>query len=131
MNQDDKFDYTYSAPTESERREIEDIKKQYAAAPEKEDKLEMLRRMNKRVTQPPLIVALIIGIAGTLVMGLGMTMVLEWNILVWGVVVGLAGVAIAAVAYPVYKAFLHRNKRKYGARIIELSDELLHREEQR
>lgn len=120
-----KFDYSYSAPTEDERREIEDIKRQYVAPPQKEDKLEKLRKLNGRVTKPPLIMCLIMGIFGILVFGLGMTMVLEWNLLAWGIVVGVTGAAVAGVSYPVYKALLKRNKAKYGQRIIELSNELL------
>lgn len=48
-----KFDYTYSAPTESERREIESIKKLYSPPQEKENKLEDLCRLNNRVIKPP------------------------------------------------------------------------------
>lgn len=129
MNDEYKFNYSYSAPNESERREIESIKKQYISAPKKEDKLERLRDLNKRVMQPPLIISLTIGIVGTLVMGVGLTMVLEWNIVAWGVMTGILGAAIAASAYPIYKAILNRNKRKYGERIIELSDDLLNAKE--
>lgn len=130
MNDEYKFNYSYSAPNESERREIESIKKQYISAPKKEDKLERLRDLNKRVMQPPLIISLTIGIVGTLVMGVGLTMVLEWNIVAWGVMTGILGAAIAASAYPIYKAILNRNKRKYGERIIELSDDLLNAKEE-
>lgn len=130
MNDEYKFNYSYSAPNESERREIESIKKQYISAPKKEDKLERLRDLNKRVMQPPLIISLTIGIVGTLVMGVGLTMVLEWNIVAWGVMTGILGAAIAASAYPIYKAILNRNKRKYGKRIIELSDDLLNAKEE-
>lgn len=130
MNDEYKFNYSYSAPNESERREIESIKKQYVSAPKKEDKLERLRDLNKRVMQPPLIISLTIGIVGTLVMGVGLTMVLEWNIVAWGVMTGILGAAIAASAYPIYKAILNRNKRKYGERIIELSDDLLNAKEE-
>ena len=125
MNNDDKFSYTYSAPNEAERREIESIKKQYTGEPKQADKLEQLRRLNKLVTLPPLILSIIIGVTGTLVLGAGMTMVLEWDIIIWGVLVGLLGILIAATAYPVYKAVLKRNKKKYGQQIIALSNELL------
>ena len=120
-----KFDYTYSAPTENERREIESIRKRYTPPQENESRLEELRRLNNRVIKPPMIIGWIIGIFGTLVFGAGMTMVLEWDIKVWGIIVGIIGVAIAGVAYPIYKAVLKRNKRKYGQQIIDLSNELL------
>lgn len=131
MQDNEKFDYTYSAPTESERREIESIKKQYTVAPEEESPLENLRNLNKRVTRPPFIAGVLLGIAGTLILGLGMAMVMEWNYMAWGIVVGLLGVAIVAAAYPVYRAVLRRNKRKYGRQIVRLSDELLNNEEKK
>lgn len=125
MSNKDKFNYSYSALNEEERREIESIKKQYISSPKKEDKLQTLRDLNKRVNRLPLIISITIGIAGMLVFGLGMAMVLEWNIIVWGVIAGVLGAAIAAAAYPVYRAVLKRNKRRYGQQIIDLSNELL------
>lgn len=123
-----KFEYSYSAPTEEERREIESIRKQYVSAPEEEGIIR-LRRLNKRVTRPPFVVSFIVGIIGTLILGVGMTMTLEWKIYVWGSVVGIFGIAVAAVAYPIRKAMLKRNKRKYGQEIIALSNELLNANE--
>ena len=37
-----KFNYTYSAPTEEERREIESIRNKYAPQEQTESKLEIL-----------------------------------------------------------------------------------------
>lgn len=128
INNNDKFDYTYSAPTENERREIESIKKQYEFAPKQESKLGELRKLNQRVICPPRIAALTTGIIGALVMGAGMAMIMECNLMVWGVIVGVSGIAIAAAAYPLYRAVLKKNKRKYGRQIIGLSNELLNEE---
>lgn len=130
MNNKDKFDFSYAAPSQQERREIESIKKQYMPTLKKEDKLDELRGLNKKVVQPPSIIGLTVGILGTLIMGVGMTMVLEWGVMAWGITVGVIGVAIAAAAYPIYRAVLGRNKRKYGQKIIELSDELLNTQEE-
>ncbi|MDE6505533.1 MAG: hypothetical protein K2L42_06680 [Clostridia bacterium] len=128
MNDKDKFEYSYTAPTKEERREIERIKNQYIVSEKKEDRLENLRKLNKKVNLPPMVIGLAAGIAGTLIMGLGMAMVMEWGVMVWGVTVGIAGAAVAAVAYPIYRAALNRNKRKYGKQIIDLSNELLNRQ---
>lgn len=125
MSGEDKFDFSYTAPTEAERREIESIKRQYAPQTKEADKLEILRALNKKVTRLPAVLGWALGVAGTLIMGVGMTMVLEWEMMLWGVVAGVLGVAVAAVAYPVRSALLRRNKQKYGARILQLSDELL------
>lgn len=131
MNNKDKFDFSYAAPSEQERREIESIKRQYMPTLKKEDKLDELRGLNKKVVQPPSIIGLTVGILGTLIMGIGITMVLEWSIIVWGIAVGIIGAAIAAAAYPIYRAALGRNKRKYGQKIVELSDELLNTQDER
>lgn len=131
MNNKDKFEFTYAAPSEQERREIESIKRQYMPASKKENKFDELRDLNKKVVQPPSIIGLTVGILGTLIMGTGMAMALELGIMVWGIIVGVIGLAIAAVAYPIYKAVLGRNKRKYGQKIIELSDELLNTQDDR
>ena len=127
MSNENRFEYTYSAPTENERREIESIKKQYVPTQEKEDKLEKLRKLNKRVIQPPMIIGSATGVIGTLVFGLGMAMVLEWGIIVWGVMVGIIGAAFMAVAYSVYCLILRQKKKKYGKQIVELSNELLNK----
>lgn len=131
MNSEDNFKFSYAAPSEQERREIESIKRQYMPASEKEDKLEQLRNLNKKVFQPSQIISLTVGILGTLIMGIGMAMVLEWQVMVWGIIVGIIGMAIAAVSYPIYRAVLARFKRKYAQKIIELSDELLNTNDER
>lgn len=125
MNNDNKkFKYTYAAPTEQERREIDSIRRQYAADGSV-DKLEQLRRLDGKVKNPPKILGIILGIAGILVFGLGLTMVLEWSMAVWGTVVSAVGVVPMALAYPAHQLLLKHNKNKYGQVIVELSDELL------
>ena len=129
----EKFKFTYSAPTENERREIEAIRNQYSSAETAtsgEDKLTKLRRLNKRVNLPPMIFAYCFGVIALLVFGLGMTMVLQWTLYVWGSVVGAFGVALMCITYPIYKAILKRNKMKYGQEIIDLSNELLNQNNQ-
>ena len=67
----DKFNYTYTAPTESERREIEEIRRQYAADGQTDDKLKRLRRLDKLVNFPPRIAAGLTIAAGVLIFGAG------------------------------------------------------------
>ena len=52
-------------------------------------------------------------------------MVLEWNIVLWGVIVSIVGVIPMAIAYPVYKFVLNKYKKRYGDEILKLSDEIL------
>ena len=127
---ENKFVYNYSAPTEEERLEIEDIQKQFVPTATKEDKLTRLRRLNKQVNNPPKIFAYCFGVFATLVFGLGMTMVLQWSLYIWGTIVGVVGASLMGVTYPIYKAILNRNKKRYGQEIIELSNELLNQNNQ-
>ena len=125
MNDSDKFSYTYSAPTEEERREIEDIRRAYAPATESEDKLTKIRTLNERATRPARIAALTLGIGGILLFGLGMSMTLAWELIAGGIVVAVIGILATIVANPVRRVLLKLGKQKYGAEILRLTDELL------
>lgn len=121
----DKFSYTYSAPTQEERREIEEIRRAYMPEAERKDSLARLRALNARAKRPALIGGLTLGIAGVLAFGLGMSMTLVWEMFAGGIAVAAAGLAAAAAARPVYGALFRRGKEKYGAEILRLTDELL------
>lgn len=128
--QGDKFSFVYSAPTEAERREIESIRNQYDPSGRKpQTGIERLRSLNKKVKLFPTVFAYVLGVVGTLVAGVGMTMVLEWGIFVWGCIVSAFGFAVVLVVYPIYRALYKRNKSKYGQEIIDLSNELLNNQD--
>lgn len=130
QEQNNKFEFSYSAPTALERREIESIRAQYEQKqPKAESKLERLRRLDASVRNTATCVALVLGVVGILVFGLGMAMVLEWNLHLWGVIVGVVGVLPMTAAYPAYKLILKKMKEKYGAEILRLAQELLPTEE--
>ena len=121
------FEYTYSAPTEAERREIARIRKQYEVKDEKQIKLERIRKLDSFVQNFSTILALVLGIMGTLIFGLGLSMVLVWDIFVFGIVVCVIGVCPMIAAYPLYVITLKKNKEKYGEEILRLSEELLNK----
>ncbi len=121
---DGKFKYSYSAPTKEERREIEDIRRRYGGNKE-QGSIERLRKLDSAVKNPPMILGLTLGIVGVLVFGTGLTMVLEWSLLAWGVVVMLVGCAMMAAAYPAYNVLYAFNKKKHAEEILNLTDELL------
>ncbi len=127
--QNNQFHYTYSAPTEEERREIESIKREYQ--PREKNDLEQLRALNRKVQNPPVIVALTLGIIGVLIFGLGLTMILEWAIFLFGVIVCIIGAVVAAPAYFVYRHMLKRRKKKYGQKILNLCNALSNESEQK
>jgi len=125
----DKFEYNYSAPTEEERGEIMSIRRFYAPKDESLGDLERLRRLDKKVKTAPLITSISAGVIGVFTFGLGLTFILEWGNPFVGVIVGAAGIALTALAYPIYKAILVRRKQKYAQEILALADKLLGKNE--
>lgn len=131
MNDDNKFSYNYTAPTKNERREIEDIRRRYANNQKEETSLTKLRKLDSKVKNPPMTAGITLGVIGVLIFGLGLTMVLEWNILVWGIAVMIVGCVPIALAYPIYNIIFKKNKAKYGDEILRISEELLNESEPR
>lgn len=120
-----QFNFRYTAPTEEERKEIDSIRRQYCPQEQTETKLERLRRLDALVKNTAVISSLVLGVIGTLIFGLGLTMVLEWSIWLWGIVLMALGSVPVLAAYPVYKLVLNKNKNRYGGEILRLSEELL------
>lgn len=122
-NQDkEKFSYTYSA---KEQEEINRIRKKYVA-PE-EDKMEQLRRLDAGVTEKPTAVSIIVGVVGALMMGIGMCCAMVWQGM-WfipGIIIGLIGMVVLALAYPIYQKVLKKEREKIAPEIIRLTDELM------
>ena len=124
----EKFAYSYTAPTEKERKEIAAIRRQYQPQTDTESKLKRLRALDKRVKDSATIAALCFGIVGCLIFGGGMALTLEAKNLSFGIPVSIIGMIPMVLAYPMYNKVLCRSKKKYGGEIIKLSDELLSEE---
>lgn len=121
-----KFEYNYSAPTQKERQEIESIRNQYLPKSERESKVELLKRLDNKVKNIPMVTALTFGIVGSLIFGTGMAFFLEWTELWYvGIPFGLVGILITILAYPIYCYLLKKLKKKYSSEIIRLSNELI------
>ncbi|MBQ8749291.1 MAG: hypothetical protein IJW32_06030 [Clostridia bacterium] len=125
MKKQNDFEYNYVAPTSEERKEIESIRNSYMQREEPTDKLVYLRKLDNRVKNVPSTISLIVGVIGLLIFGLGFSMVLEWDILVWGIVVSVIGFIAIIIAYPLYLKTLEFMKNKYCDEILKLSSELL------
>ena len=125
------FQYKYTAPTEEERKEIASIRRQYESQEKSENKLERLRHLDGLVKNTATIVGLVLGVCGILLFGLGLSLILEFSIWLWGVIFCIVGGVPTVAAYPVYKAVLEKNKKKYGEEILRLSEELLGESEEK
>ncbi|MBP3617745.1 MAG: hypothetical protein J6J38_06890 [Lachnospiraceae bacterium] len=121
MDKNTGFRYTYSATI---NQEVQEIRKKYM--PKEESKIEELRRLDYEVQTAGIIPALVLGIMGFLLFGLGVCMtiqVISGGILP-GVFLGIVGGVAMLAAYPVHRARLGKVKEKLVPRILELTSEL-------
>ena len=121
-NKENAFKYTYSAEQQDEVKRIRD-----KYIPHEENKLEQLRRLDKSVTQKGTVLSLTVGIIGTLILGIGMccTVVWEETMFIPGIVIGIAGIAVLLVAYPIYRYITKKEREKLAPEILRLTDELM------
>lgn len=116
------FSYTYSA---KEQMEIKNIRQRYI--PKEMDKMEQLRKLDQSATQKGMAASLAVGIIGALLLGMGMCCTMVWAGM-WfipGVVIGIFGIAIVSLAYPLYNQITKKEREKIAPEIIRLTDELL------
>ena len=121
------FEYTYSA---QRQQEVEAIRKTYL--PKEEDKMEQLRRLHAVPTQKAQALSLAVGILGALIMGTGMSIcmtdlgaALGSVAMALGIFVGIAGMVLVALAYPVFHRVLKRERERIAPEILRLTDELM------
>ena len=129
---DTPFRYTYSA---KEQDEIKAIRKKYTAPEEPGSKMEQLRRLDASASQKASVAALIIGILGALILGSGMSLIMteigellalgEPAAMLLGIGLGLPGILLVSLAYPLYNRVLKRERERIAPEIIRLSDELM------
>ena len=95
--------------------------------------LDELRELDKRAKRPALIFSYIFGSLGAIIMGMGMSLIMTdigaiiglGSGLALGVIIGVLGLALVSVNYPMHKAMLESRKRKYGAEILALSNKIM------
>ena len=123
VNQNETFAFTYSA---KQQEEVQRIRNKYIA--KEESKMEQLIRLDKQAERPGTIVSIAVGVIGMLVLGAGMSCVLVFasnvSIFIAGIILGIVGMAIASVAYPIYKKVTEKERAKVAEQIIALSNEL-------
>ena len=121
------FHYTYSA---EQQEEIRSIRRKYAA-PE-EDKMDQLRKLDRKVGQKAQAWSIALGVIGALVLGTGMSLImtelsdrLSDAAMLVGIPVGVIGIVLIALAYPTYTRILKKERQRIAPEILRLTDELL------
>lgn len=105
--------------------------------PRERTKLDELKELDKRVKLFPSVFAYIFGSIAALILGVGMCLAMQvigasimssTALMAAGVVIGCIGIILCIANYHLFKAILKSRKRKYGSRIVALSNELLNKE---
>lgn len=127
MENKEGFSFTYSA---ARQQEVENIRKKYL--PREEDKMEQLRKLHNSASQKAQAWAIAIGVIGTLIMGTGMSLAmtelgaaLGSLSMVIGILVGIVGMILVALAYPVYNRVLAKERQRIAPEILRLTDDLM------
>ena len=127
MDNNQSFEYTYSA---EQQQEIAEIRSKYL--PREENKMERLRRLHNSASQKAQAASIAIGTIGTLILGAGMSFcmtdlgaALGAFAMILGIVLGLMGIVLVALAYPVYNRVLKSERARIAPEVLKLTEELL------
>ena len=120
-NGKDTFYYTYSA---KQQEEIQNIRKKYLVR--EEDKMELLRRLDRSATKKGAIISTVLGVVSCLLLGVGMCCTMVWmdRWFVPGIVIGVIGIIGVAAAYPLYARITKKEREKLAPQILKLTEEL-------
>ena len=110
---------------------IQNIRAKYQK--EELSELDSLKQLDQKVQRPANLFAYIFGSIAALIMGSGMSLVMTdigeivglSNPMVLGIIIGVIGLFMVIVNYPIYKKILGARRKKYAEQILTLSDQLL------
>ena len=97
--------------------------------------LDALRELDAKVKRPANVFGYTFGSISAVIMGAGMSLVMTEigatvgiaSALIPGIVIGVVGIGMTLLTYPLYKKILNSRKNKYGAEIIKLSDKIMNK----
>ena len=110
---------------------VQKIRTQYTEKQHTE--LDALKELDAKVKRPANTFAYIFGSISAVIMGSGMSLVMTdigetvgiAEPMLPGIVIGIVGMLLAIVNYPMYKGILNARKKKYAPEILTLSDKIM------
>lgn len=117
----ERFKLKYSAP---ENDELDVIRSKYVKKETKLTKMDELRRLDASAENKATAISLVVGTLGTLILGLGMSCAMVWNLMALGIVIGVIGMLIAATAYPLYQRVLKKHRDRIAPDVLRLIEEI-------
>ena len=126
MEEKNVFEYNYSA---KQQEEVDAIKRKYLPQEEKAkelSKLDELKKLDKKVEMTATLWSIVVGVIGTLIFGAGMSLIMAFETAMYtaGILSGILGIAGMALALPVYRRVLKKQREKAAPKILALTEEL-------
>ena len=109
----------------------EKIRTQYVEKQNTE--LDMLRALDAKVKRPANAFAYSFGSISAIIMGAGMSLIMTdigallgiTNTMLPGIAIGVIGLFMAIINYPIYRGILKKRKEAYSAEILTLSNKII------
>lgn len=98
--------------------------------------LDALRALDAKVKRPVNVFSYVFGSISAIVMGCGMSLVMtdiadtigmSGDPMIPGIIIGVVGLALALINYPLHQKLMDRRKKKYGAEILKLSEKIMNK----
>ena len=97
--------------------------------------LDALKELDAKVKRPANVFGYVFGSFSAIVMGAGMSLVMTdigktlgfSDPMIPGIAVGVVGLIMAIINYPIYKGILGSRRKKYADKIIALSDKIMNK----
>ena len=95
--------------------------------------LDTLRALDAKVKRPVNVFSYVFGSIAAIIMGAGMSLCmtdisdsigLSMDPMKLGITIGVVGLLLSLINYPIHKSMLKARKKKYGAEIIALSEKI-------
>lgn len=110
---------------------VQKIRTQYTESDHTD--LNALKSLDAKVKRPANVFAYTFGSLSAIIMGAGMSLVMTdigailglAEAMIPGILVGILGMVMALLTYPIYKSVLKSRKRKYAPDILRLSEKVL------
>ena len=95
--------------------------------------LDELKELDTKVKRPANVFAYVFGSISTIIMGVGMSLVMTdigttvgiSDSMLPGIIIGIAGMFMAIINYPIYKGILGARHKKFADKIIAISDRIM------
>ncbi|MBQ7981598.1 MAG: dihydropteridine reductase [Oscillospiraceae bacterium] len=112
---------------------VQKIRTQYMEKDSTQKELDLLRELDAEVKRPANVFGYTFGSISAIIMGAGMSLVMTdigaqlgmENTMLPGIAIGIIGMLMALVNYPIYKNILSSRREKYADRILALSEKIM------